>query len=255
MNQIEFNRLFGSEEKCIEHYKNLRIKRGVTCRKCHSKSHYWSKFHKSFICKNRQCGCRTTLRSGTIMMHSNFTIKRWYEIIFEISKIGDDKPTTQIQRAIGAKRYESIWYTVQKIRKHMGELNDDFQFEAFHILVPRKNNLSKNHSNIPSGTLLSDNGREIRLIYEKHDNHVKFKSYRCPKIVDIPIGKPDKVIDVRPLKNIFGYEIFRELVYKIKRIHRNVSDYFIQLYLEQFCFLKNHRKKENLFEYLLESGV
>lgn len=255
MNQKEFNILFGTNKKCIEHFRNIRQRKGLKCNKCGGNRHYWAESNLAFICKNSKCRNRIGIKSGTIMMHSNLPIQKWYEIIYHMTRHHDDKPTTQIQRAIGATRYESIWYTVQKIRLHMRKSNENLSMSYFDVLTKGEKPKRKNHSKIPNGCRIRFNANKIQLVYARHDNHVKHLTYRCPKIIDLPSEILISTSLNLKKKSFHDSLILRDLVYKLHRIHRNVSDYFIQLYFDQFCFIKNNKSKENLFEIFLESST
>ena len=80
MNFVEFVKKFPTEDACIKHFKQVKEVKGIICKKYGSAHHSWNKFHKSHDCK--ECGYRTTLKSGTVMESSNLPYRYWLNAIF-----------------------------------------------------------------------------------------------------------------------------------------------------------------------------
>jgi hypothetical protein len=72
MNIIKFVSDFPDELSCKQHFKLLREREGIVCKQCGGMRHYWLKGKFQWQCAN--CDFRTTLRSGTMMEHSNLPI-------------------------------------------------------------------------------------------------------------------------------------------------------------------------------------
>jgi len=118
MNLIKFIENFPDETACIKKFKEIRDHEGVTCRKCGSKNHYWQQSIMQFQCK--QCGTRTTLRSGTILQASKLPYRYWFITIHLMTSTKKSFSALELQRQIGHKYYEPIWFMMQKIRQTMG---------------------------------------------------------------------------------------------------------------------------------------
>lgn len=69
MNILDFAINYPDEESCRKKFKELRDQMGITCRHCNCKEHYWLQNKQAYECK--RCHARQTLRSGTVMQHSN----------------------------------------------------------------------------------------------------------------------------------------------------------------------------------------
>jgi hypothetical protein len=69
MNILDFAINYPDEESCRKKFKEQRDQMGVTCRHCNCKEHYWLENKQAYECK--RCRARQTLRSGTVMQHSN----------------------------------------------------------------------------------------------------------------------------------------------------------------------------------------
>ena len=118
MKLVEFIESYPDEQSCRDAFRDYRLKVGVKCRKCGHDKHYWMKSLEQFQCK--ECRTRTTLRSGTVMEDSNLPFRTWLLVIHLMSATRKGFSAKEIQRQVGHKRYEPIWYMMQKIRVAMG---------------------------------------------------------------------------------------------------------------------------------------
>jgi len=128
MNLFTFTAHFKDENTCRNHFKAQRDKHGVVCKKCGHTHHYWKKDKWSYECKS--CGFRTSLKSGTIMQHSNLSFLVWYRAMFLMSTTKKGFSAKEMQRQLGLKRYEPVWAMVHKIRKAMGNRDDKYTLEG-----------------------------------------------------------------------------------------------------------------------------
>ena len=44
MTLLEFSKKFPTEKSCRLHFKSVRDKEGITCKKCNHKDHYWLQY-------------------------------------------------------------------------------------------------------------------------------------------------------------------------------------------------------------------
>ena len=128
MNLFTFTAHFGDEDACRNHFKSERDKQGVVCKKCGHRAHYWKKDKWSYECKS--CRFRTSLRSGTIMQHSNLSFLVWYRAMFLMSTTKKGFSAKEIQRQLGLKRYEPVWAMVHKLRQAMGNRDAKYTLEG-----------------------------------------------------------------------------------------------------------------------------
>ncbi|HYQ55744.1 MAG TPA: IS1595 family transposase [Draconibacterium sp.] len=128
MNIFSFKAHFDSEEACRNHFKAERDKIGVACQRCGHDKHYWIKSRWSYECKN--CRSRTSLRSGTIMQGSNLSFLIWYKTMFLMAATKKGFSSKEIQKQLGLKRYEPVWYMVHKLRRAMGNRDARYTLEG-----------------------------------------------------------------------------------------------------------------------------
>ena len=142
MNTLYFIERFPDETACREHYRDQRIKQGVTCKKCFGTSHYWLQSKWQFECK--ACHFRTTLRSGTVMENSNLPFRIWYLTILFMTATKKGLSACEMQRQLGYKRYMTVWSLMHRIRVLMGKRDDlysltgmiEFDEGFFEIAIP-----------------------------------------------------------------------------------------------------------------------
>jgi len=122
MNTLFFTQRFPDETACKEHYRDMRIRKGIICKKCGGKNHYWLSSRWQFECK--VCHFRTTLKSGTVMENSNLSFRTWYLAIVFMTATKKGISACEMQRQLGYKRYMTVWWLMHRIRVVMGKRDD-----------------------------------------------------------------------------------------------------------------------------------
>jgi hypothetical protein len=128
VNIIKFFEEFPNEDSCKQHFKGVRDKEGVKCKKCGCTKHYWLKAKYQWQCS--ECDFRTTLRSGTMMENSNLPFRKWYLAMAFMSFSKKGLSAKELQRQLGHSRYESIWFMMHRIRKAMGHRDSMYGLEG-----------------------------------------------------------------------------------------------------------------------------
>lgn len=143
MNIFEFFKKFPNEESCRIHFKNHRDKVGVICKKCKGEHHYWLSTIQYYKCK--QCGFRTSLKSGTVMENSKLPFQYWYIAFMFATSTKKSFSSLEIQRQLNHKFYEPIWSMMHKIRRVMCKADEEYKLEGsieldegFFVTVPNK---------------------------------------------------------------------------------------------------------------------
>lgn len=185
MNLIEFINKFPTNESCEEHYANLRLERGITCKKCDKVTeHYYLRSVKKFQCKC--CRSRTNLKAGTMMQDSNLPIRMWFLCLHLMTGIKKSFSALEMQKQLGHGRYEPVWYMMHKIRATMGkrdaryQLAKDFEIdEGFFETVDFEYMKRKNAEPLKAGRG-SQRQTKVLVMVESE------------KVVDAPKGKKDR---------------------------------------------------------------
>lgn len=119
MSILEFAEQFPNEQVCREHFRSIREKEGLVCKKCGGKKHYWLKAKWQWQCSN--CRFRTGLRSGTLMESANLPVRTWFLAMAFMSFSKKGISASELKRQLNHNRYESIWSMMHRIRDAMGE--------------------------------------------------------------------------------------------------------------------------------------
>lgn len=128
MNLRNFFQKYPDETSCIEGFKAIRLEQGVVCKKCQHTAHYFRKTDLKFQCK--KCGNRISLRSGTVMENSNLPFQYWMLCIELMSLTKKSFSALEMQRMLGHKRYEPIWFMMHKIRRVMSKRDEKYQLKG-----------------------------------------------------------------------------------------------------------------------------
>jgi hypothetical protein len=128
MTAKDFFKQFPDESACVHHMKKMREKNGLVCRKCASKRLSWLSTINRWECMD--CRAKTTIRSGTIMMHSKLPLHTWYYCMFLMMTTTKAVSAKDMQQRLGMKRYEPVWYMMQKIRLAMGKAIESVKLDG-----------------------------------------------------------------------------------------------------------------------------
>ena len=129
MNLRKFFQKYPDETSCIEGFKAMHLEQGVVCKKCQHTAHYFRKTDLKFQCK--KCGNRISLRSGTVMENSNLPFQYWMLCIELMSLTKKSFSALEMQRMLGHKRYEPIWFMMHKIRRVMSKRDAKYQLKGY----------------------------------------------------------------------------------------------------------------------------
>ncbi|OXB05340.1 DDE transposase, partial [Flavobacterium psychrophilum DSM 3660 = ATCC 49418] len=128
MNLPEFFEKYPDDASCIEGFKAKGLEIGIVCKKCEHTEHYFRKTDLKFQCK--KCGSRVSLRSGTVMENSNLPFQYWMLCIELMTLSKKSFSALEMQRMLGHKRYESIWFMMHKIRRVMSKRDEKYQLKG-----------------------------------------------------------------------------------------------------------------------------
>lgn len=124
MNLLNFIKDFPDEESCMLKFKQIRDSQGIVCPHCGCKEHYWKRDKWQYECKS--CRYRTTLRSGTVMHGSKLPFRYWFVAMHLLTSTKKSFSALEVQRQLGHKRYQPIWTMLHKLRKAMGNRDEQY---------------------------------------------------------------------------------------------------------------------------------
>jgi transposase-like protein len=128
MNLLNFVEQYPDEAGCKAAWKAMRDRHGVECPHCQCKEHYRKKDKESYECK--KCGFRQNLRSNTVMHGSNLPFRYRFAAIHLLTSTKKSFSAAELQRRLGHKRYEPIWFILHKLRSVMGKRDERYSLSG-----------------------------------------------------------------------------------------------------------------------------
>ena len=187
MKILSFSARFPDENSCRQYLKEQREKQGITCKKCSSTKHYWLENKELWKCA--ACGSWTNLKAGTIMHKSKVPVIKWFECIHLMTTIKKSLSGLEMQRQLGMKRYEPVWYMMQKIRVSMGKRDKNYQLsgeievdDAFFEIVDTELDDKDDEENQKRGRG-SSKQQKVLVMVESTPNPKQDKPYKKNRIM------------------------------------------------------------------------
>lgn len=198
MNLLDFNKRFPTEESCRLYLVKQREETGIICKKCGGSKHYWINSQSLWRCSNPGCKSCTNLKAGTIMEKSHIPLLTWFMVIHLMTSTKKGFSALEMQRQIGMKRYEPVWYMMQKIRNAMGKRDSKYMLhgsievdDAFFEIVdlPEKDELGNKKNKDQKRGRGSKKQQTVLVMVESQPNpeqknpNKKNRSMGCVKMV------------------------------------------------------------------------
>jgi transposase-like protein len=111
--QLGFERMFTTEEQCIQYIMELKWPEGYECPRCKNKF-YWLGKKKRIICS--KCEFQTTVISGTIFEQTNKPLMLWFRAIWWMVAQKNGVSAVGLQKILGLGSYQTAWTWLQKLR-------------------------------------------------------------------------------------------------------------------------------------------
>ena len=111
--QIGFEKMFNTEEQCMQYVIDLRWSDGYECFRGKNKS-YWIGSKKRIICT--RCEFQTTAISETIFEQTNKPLVLWFRAIWWMISQKNGVSASGLQNILGLGSYKTAWTWLQKLR-------------------------------------------------------------------------------------------------------------------------------------------
>lgn len=280
---MEFERQFPNDATCLEWLVERHYPDGIFCPKCKkiTKHHRDSK-RPSYACQN--CGRHEHPMKGTIFEDSATSLKLWFYAIYIMSSTRCGISAKQLGREIGVT-YKTAWRMFHLIRKMLegdgeplsGKVESDESFYG--------GKEGNKHADKKFGSGRGAVGKTaVWGAVERKGRIVAKVVSDTTKATILPLVKTH----VLPATAVFtdeatAYEGLERMGYKHKRVHhaakvyvdgdahtntlegfwsltkngirgvyRNVSDKYLQMYLDEYSFRFNHRGHQSpMFEHFM----
>lgn len=222
------------------------------------------------------------------MHHSHLSFRTWFIAMHLLTSTKSNFSVAEIQRQVGKTSYHSIWWMVCKLRAVMGKSDNQYKLkgeveidEAFFKLEPIQDSHTREHLTPVLVMAESECSNDSKYKIHRKFGHLKMKVVRNISASELRFTA-EKYIDKSATLRGDGTKnhnymrsVFREVsgeVLKgtsdvmralpwvhigighsknlIRDIYHDVTADYLQLYLDEFCWKKNNRKKD-LFKELL----
>ena len=278
MKLIEFISQFPDEQSCRSHFKEYRDKVGVVCPHCGCTTHYWiGGKTQRYECK--ACGYRQSLRANTVMHHSHATFREWYIAMHLLTSTKNNLSVSEIQRQLGRKYWHAVWVMVSKLRAGMSRDDDSYKLsgeieidEAFFKLEPIHQDGSHDHLTPVLVMAESEETFNKKRRIHRRFGHLKMKVVKSVTASELMLTAEQCIEKTAVLRgdgtsnHNYMKKVFQEVSSKvlnstsevlsalpwvhlnigdsknrIRAIYHDVTREYLQLYLDEFCWKKNHR--------------
>jgi len=115
-NQIEFEKMFTTEDQCLTYLKELRFPEGYLCRKCHH-TEYWFNKRNIMVCKS--CKDELSITAGTIFHKSKLSLVVIFRALWWMVAQKNGVSAAGLQRVLGIGSYRTAWTWLHKFRRLM----------------------------------------------------------------------------------------------------------------------------------------
>lgn len=125
MSLIEFQNKFSTEEDCQQHLFRMRWPRGYQCPRCDHDQAYFLGPRHLYQCKS--CGYQSSLTAGTIFHKTRTALRKWFWMIFLMSRQKSGISMLSLKRMLEIKSYKTVWVMGHKIRKAMADRDANYK--------------------------------------------------------------------------------------------------------------------------------
>jgi transposase-like protein len=115
-NQIEFEKMFSTEEDCFNFLSELKYPDGFICHAC-SRNEFWINSRDVIVCK--YCRGETSITSGTIFHRSRLPLTTIFRALWWIIAQRNGVSAKGLQAILGIGGYQTAWAWLHKFRRVM----------------------------------------------------------------------------------------------------------------------------------------
>ena len=115
-NQMEFEKLFSTDDQCLSYLLLLRLENSYLCPSC-SHAEYWINDRKQMVCK--LCKRQTSILAGTIFHGTKTPITLIFRALWFMVAQKNGVSAVSVQKILGINRYETVWTWLHKFRRLM----------------------------------------------------------------------------------------------------------------------------------------
>jgi transposase-like protein len=114
---FEFERLFGSEDACIDYLFSQRWPEGFCCPHCGHRQYSFIRTRRLYQC----CHCRyqASVTAGTVFHRSRLALRTLFYAVYLLATHKKGFSALELQRKLGIRNYKTAWLLLHKLRRAM----------------------------------------------------------------------------------------------------------------------------------------
>lgn len=124
LSMAEFNRRYGTEERCHAALVEMRWPDGFVCPKCAGRKHSYCAPKRLFQCT--ACRLQTSARAGTIFHKSRTPLTKWFLAMHLMTAAKNDIAGLELARQLDVK-WDTAWLIKQKLMEVMKQRNSIYK--------------------------------------------------------------------------------------------------------------------------------
>ena len=278
---------FPTDEACKQYLMERRWPECVRCPRCNNPKVYELKFKPfhwacTVCCNKPRQPYRFSVTVGTVFENTNYPLKTWFEVLWQMLNSKKGVSALQIQRQIGAGSYKTAWYMCHRLRAAMHDpdfkqLMGIVEVDETFIGGKDKNRHWDKKSHVTGGIgsgktgvigAISRKGNIVCQIIENTDAGTLNRFVRKAVSDKVDLVATDEHQGYRFLKEYFPHEAVSHGAGEYVRgeVHTNnlesfwslikrgvvgnfhhVSKKYLPLYLAEFQFRHNNRNNPDIF--------
>ena len=118
LSDVEFARLYGTEDRCREAVFSWRWPDGFECPACGERAH--CELEKRQLWQCNACRTQTSLTAGTIFASTKLDLMVWFRAMFHMTQTKQGISALELSRRLDVS-YNSAWSLHHKLRQVMLE--------------------------------------------------------------------------------------------------------------------------------------
>ncbi len=223
----DFNREFPNDAACLDYVKEQRWPGGITeCAKCaQERKHYRVNGRTAYACDH--CGNHIYPLAGTIFEKTTTPLRLWFYAMYLMGSTRCGISAKQIQRETGVT-YKTAWRMFRQIRTLMSE--DDLQLEGSTVEMDET---------YFGGKRRGQRGRPAAG--DKKKTCVVGAVERQGRAIAVVANDASR----ESLQGIAEKRILPASTVFTGGVYHNVSQKYLQRYLDEYCFRYNRRHMGN----------
>lgn len=119
----EFQQQFQTEEACEKYLFEKRWPQGFVCPKCGGTGCYQLNGRREYVCKH--CHRQSSVTAGTVLHRTHLPLTVWFWAMYLMVRDKRGISAVQLSRELEIS-YSSAWYLLHRLRKAMGEREQDY---------------------------------------------------------------------------------------------------------------------------------